>query len=67
MERSYANKKLYKMKKIIWNKHQEQTICHKELFDDDLVVIQKSKITINLKKAAYVGMFILDLSKVLFN
>ena len=36
-----------------------------KLFDIDLVVIRKSKVTLMLNKPAYVGTRILDLSKVL--
>ena len=37
----------------------------KEIFDNDLVAIRKSKITLTFNKPAYVGMCILDLNKVL--
>ena len=33
-----------------------------EIFDNDLVAIRKSKVTLTLSKPAYVGMCILDLS-----
>ena len=36
-----------------------------EIFDDDLVAIHKHKVTLTLDKPAYVGICILDLSKVL--
>ena len=36
-----------------------------KIFDNDLVVIRKSKVTLTLNKPAYVGMSILELSKVL--
>ena len=36
-----------------------------KIFDNDLVTIQKIKVTLTLNKPAYVGMHILDLSKVL--
>ena len=39
------------------------SMSHKT-FNNDLVVIRKSKVTLTLKKPAYVGMCILDLSKV---
>ena len=48
-------------------RHQNQAICHKKFFDNDLVAIRKSKVTLTLKKAAYVRMCILDLSKVLLH
>ena len=39
-------------------------MSHK-IFDNDLVVIRKSKVTLTLNKLAYIGMCILELSKVL--
>ena len=36
-----------------------------KIFNNDLVAMCKSKITLTLNKPAYVGMWILDLSKVL--
>ena len=36
-----------------------------QIFDNDLVGIRKSKVTLTLIKLAYVGMCVLDLSKVL--
>ena len=42
-----------------------QAICHKKIFDNDLVAIRESKATLTSNKPAYVGICILDLSKVL--
>ena len=39
-------------------------MSHK-IFDNDLVAIRKSKVTLTLTKPAYIGMSILELSKVL--
>ena len=39
-------------------------ISHK-VFDNDLVAIRKNKATLTLSKPAYIGMCILELSKVL--
>ena len=39
-------------------------MSHK-IFDNDLVVIPKNKVTLTLNKPAYIGMCILELSKVL--
>ena len=39
-------------------------MLHK-IFGNDLVTIHKSKVTLTLNKPAYVGMCILDLSKIL--
>ena len=36
-----------------------------KIFDNDLVAIRKSKVALTLNKQAYVGMCILDLSKIL--
>ena len=36
-----------------------------KIFDNDLVAIVKNKITLTLNKPAYIGMCILELSKVL--
>ena len=36
-----------------------------KIFDNNLVVIRKSKLALRLKKPAYIGMCILELSKVL--
>ena len=41
-------------------------MSHK-IFEYDLVAIRKSKVTITLNKAAYIGMCILELSKVLMH
>ena len=40
------------------------TMSHK-IFDNDLVVIRKNKVTLTLNKSAYIGMGFLELSKVL--
>ena len=39
-------------------------MSHK-IFDNDLVAIRKNKVTFTLNKPAYIGMCILELSKVL--
>ena len=41
-------------------------MSHK-IFDNDLVVIYKNKVTLKLNKPAYIGMCILELSKVLMH
>ena len=41
-------------------------MSHK-IFDNDLVAIGKNKVTLTLNKPAYIGMCILELSKVLIN
>ena len=37
----------------------------RKIFDNDLVAIRKNKVTLTLSRAAYIGMCILELSKVL--
>ena len=54
-----SNKKDY----LKWTSKQSH-MTHK-IFDNDLVAIHKSKVTLSLNKPAYVGIFILDLIKVL--
>ena len=39
----------------------------RKIFDNDLVEIHKSKVTLKLNKLGYVGMYLLDLSKVLMH
>ena len=41
-------------------------VSHK-IFDNNLVAIRKSKLTLKLNKSEYIGMCILDLSKVLMS
>ena len=42
-----------------------QAICHKKICDNNFMAIRKSKVTLMFNKPAYIGMFILELSKVL--
>ena len=37
----------------------------RQIFDNDLVAIRKNKVKLTLNKTAYIGMYILKLSKVL--
>ena len=53
-----SNKKYY----FKWTS-KSSYMSHKK-FNNDLVVIRKTKVTLTLKKPAYVGMCMLDLSKV---
>ena len=57
--RLVSNKKDY----LIWTS-KPSYMSHK-MFDNDLVVISKNKVTSTLNKHAYMGMCILELSKVL--
>ena len=54
-----SNKKDY----LKW-KSKQSYMSHK-IFDNDLVAIRKSKVTLTLNKPAYIGTWILELSKVL--
>ena len=56
--RLISNKKYY----LKWTS--KPTHMSQKIFDNDLVEICKSKLTLKLKKPASVGMYILDLSKV---
>ena len=48
----------------IKNGNQNRATCQTKPVDNDLVGIRKSKVTLKLDKPAYVGMCVLDLSKV---
>ena len=37
----------------------------RQIFDNDLVAIRKNKVKLTLNKTAYIGMYILKLSKIL--
>ena len=56
--RLISNKKYY----LKWTS--KPTHMSQKIFDNDLVEICKSKLTLKLKKPASVGMYMLDLSKV---
>ena len=43
----------------------ERSYMSRKIFDNDLVAIRKNKVTLTLNKTAYIGMYILKLSKVL--
>ena len=47
------------------NRTSKLSYMSQKIFDNDLVVIHKSKVTTVLSKPAYIGMCILGLSKVL--
>ena len=53
-----SNKKDY----LKWTS--KPTYMSQKVFDNDLVTIRKSKVTLTLAKPAYIGMCILELSKV---
>ena len=47
------------------NRHQKPRYISLKIFNNDLVPVGKSKVTLKLNKSAFVGMCVLDLSKVL--
>ena len=54
-----SNKKIY----LEWTS-KPSYIPH-EIFDNDLVAIRRNKVTLTLNKPAYIGMYLLELNKVL--
>ena len=54
-------------KKILFKRDIKTKYMSQKLFDNNLVSIQKSKITLKLRKSAHAGMCILDLNKVLMH
>ena len=58
-ERLVSNKKDY----LKWTF--KSSFMSQKIFDNDLVAIRKNKVTLTLNKPAYIGMCILELSKVL--
>ena len=52
------------MVKIWKNGHQEPQYILQKIFDNDLAPIRKNKVTLKPNKPAFIGMCILDLSKV---
>ena len=57
--RLVSNKRDY----IKWTS--KSSYMSQKIFDNDLVAIRKSKVTLSLNFSAYIGMYILDLTKVL--
>ena len=62
---SRVNVRLVRNKKDYLKRTSKPSYISQKIFDNDLVAIRKSKVTLTLKKPAYIGMYILDLSKVL--
>ena len=63
--RNRINVKLVSNKKDYLKLTSKPSYMTNKIFDNDLVAIHKSKVTLVLNKPAYIGMCILDLSKVL--
>ena len=60
-----VDKKLVSNKKVYLKWTSKRSYTSQKLFDNYLVAIHKSKVTLKLNKPAYVGMCILNVSKVL--
>ena len=58
---SYATKQ----QKILSRIDIKKSFMSKIIFENDLVAIRKSKVTVKRSKSAYMGVYILDLSKLL--
>ena len=58
---SYATKQ----QKILSKIDMKKSFMSKIIFENDLVAIRKSKVTVKRSKSAYMGVYILDLSKLL--
>ena len=58
---SYATKQ----QKILSKVDIQKSFMSKIIFENDLVAIRKSKVTVKRSKSAYMGVYILDLSKLL--
>ena len=63
--RNRIDVKLVSNEKDYLERTSKPSCMSQKVFDNDLIVIRKSKITLSLNKPAYVGICILDLSKVL--
>ena len=63
--RNRTDVKLLKNKKYFLKCTSKPSYMFHKLFDNNLVTIRKSKLALKLSKPAYIGMCILDLSKIL--
>ena len=63
--RNRIDVRLVSSKKILFKMNIKTKLYITKIFDNDLVGIRKNKVTLTLIKPAYVGMCVLDLSKVL--
>ena len=62
--RSRIDVKLVSNKKNYSKQTSKPSYMSNKIFDNDLVRIRKIKVTLTLNKAAYIGMCVLELSKV---
>ena len=62
---SRVNVRLVRNKKDYLKRTSKPSYISQKIFGNDLVAIRKSKVTLTLKKPAYIWIYILDLSKVL--
>ena len=65
--RNRTDVKLLKNKKYFLKCTSKPSYMFHKLFDNNLVTIHKSKLALKLSKPAYIGMCILDLSKILMH
>ena len=63
--RNRINIKLASKQKDYWKLGLKASYMSHKIFDNSLVTIRKSKLALKLNKPPYIGMFILELSKVL--
>ena len=61
--RNRTDVKLVRKKKDYLNWTSKPSYISHKIFDNDLVAIRKNKVRLTLDKPAYIGMFILKLSK----
>ena len=55
----------WKQQKRLFKMNIRTKLYVRQIFDNDLVAIRKNKVKLTLNKTAYIGMYILKLSKVL--
>ena len=63
--RNRIDAKLVNSKKDYLKCTSKPSYMSRKIFDNNLVAIQKSKVSLKLNEPAYIGMYILELSKVL--
>ena len=65
--RNRLDVRLFSIKNFYLKLTSKTTYISEKVFDNDLVAIRKSKVTLKLNKASYARICILDLKKVLMN
>ena len=63
--RNKINARLINNNKDYLKRTSKASYMQQRIFDNNLVAIRKSKVALKLDKPVYIGMFILELSKVL--